>query len=85
MPCPSGVAITGKTNTKWISSYLRGERANMRVAFTGSFKDLTRLTRLEIDWEVAPLYLSIQYTLDGELYFDYMSEAKLDSLNDPNN
>jgi hypothetical protein len=85
MPCPSGVASTGKLNERWISSFIRGASRNMKIAFSGKFKDLTRLTRLEIEWEVAPVFVSIQYTVDGTLWFDLMSESKLDTLNDPNN
>jgi hypothetical protein len=34
MPCPDGLAIvSGKTNIRWISSYLIGDRANMKVEF----------------------------------------------------
>ena len=54
MPCPDGIAWGGKMNTRWISSYLDGDRRNMKIEFRGSFTDITRLTRLEIEWEVAP-------------------------------
>jgi len=34
MPCPDGLAIvSGKTNIRWISSYLIDDRANMKIEF----------------------------------------------------
>jgi len=57
MPCPDGIAWGGRMNTRWISSYLDGDRRNMKIEFRGSFTDITRLTRLEIEWEVAPKFI----------------------------
>ena len=74
LPCTAAKSNTRKSNSKWITTNLNPAIQNMRISFTGEFKDITRLTKLKIDWDIAPKFLSIQYTMDKKIYFDLISE-----------
>ena len=90
LPCDDARSNTGKNNVQWITTDLN-KNSDMKISFTGEFNQITRLTKLRIDWTVAPKFLSIQYTMDKIIYFDLINElyyckiyfSKMDETNDP--